>query len=877
MPDIPGALGWLIALLSTDVRDRCFLPTFYDLHADYVTAIDSASRGRQLLLGLTFRARVAAAFLECGLLTLMQARRTRLRLSLHDVTFAARMLVKSPGVTAAALAALALGIGANTAIFSVVHAVLLRPLPYDQPARIVRIYESARGSLQAVSPPNYLDWKAQARTLDHVAAFQDGTMTLGGATPEQLDAGFVGADIFSALGVAPLLGRAFSARDERPGGPRVVMLGHGLWQRRFGGDLSIVGRALPFDGQTYEVVGVMPRGFTFPDQIDLWFPLALSERDTNDGQRGSHYLDVIARLKPGVTIEQAQADVTSIEQRIGARFAGVQGYGIWVRPLLDAMVGDVKRPLWLLLGAVALVLLVACANVSNLLLARATARRAEIALRSALGASRWRIVQQLVIESLLLSTLGGLLGVLAATWGVRVLTTLLPRDLPRADDIGVKGLVLVFSLAVSMVAGLVFGVAPAVYASVPDLATFLKESGRDGRMLGSRRRFLNALIAAEVALALVLLTGASLTARSFMRLNGVAPGFDASSVLSCSVALPSGRYQDRAAVSRFYRTYVEQLSAQPGVVSVGGVMRPPLSNSGFGGTFTIVGRDEGPDQRMQIRPATPGYFETLRIPIRRGRAFTPADREDGANVVIVSEEAARRFWPGEDPIGRRIRLHPSMGWREREREIVGVVGDVKIRQLDAAVVPVAYTPHAQYVSNEMTVFVRAAGDPIALVPMVTQTLGRIDRDVALTEIGPATNLMARAVAPARFRMLMMGLFAIVALTLAAVGLYGVMAYTVGQRRNELGVRIALGAESRVLQRRVLVEGMRPVAVGIAIGLGGAALLTQVMSTLVFEINVFDPVTFTAAPLVLALAAAVACYLPARRATTVDPLIALRHQ
>jgi putative ABC transport system permease protein len=877
MHDLPRFVGRLAGLLSSEVRERCFLPTFFDLQSDYLTASERATPFRRGVLGLAFHARVMAALIECCVLTLLAALRTRPRLGLQDFTFAARMLVNSPGLTAAALAALALGIGANTAIFSVVYAVLLRPLPYDEPARIVQIHESARGSLQAVAPPNYVDWKAQSRAFEYVAAFQDGTMTLGGSAPERLDAGFVGADVFRVLGVPAMLGRTFSSEEEHPGGPRAVMLGHGVWQRRFGGDPSIVGRILPFDGRDYQVVGVMPSGFTFPGQIDLWFPLVLDEGDTTDKQRGAHYIDVIGRLKPGVTIGQAQDDLAAIEQRIGVRFEAVRGYGVWVRPLLESMVGEVRRPLWLLLGAVVFVLLVACANVSNLLLARASSRRAEIALRSALGASRWRIVRQLLIESLMLSTAGGVLGVLAATWGVRVLGTMLPRDLPRTDDIGVNALVLAFSVVLTMVAGVVFGVAPAIYASVPDLSTFMNDAGRDGRMGRSRRRFLDVLIAGEVALALVLLAGASLTARSFVRLNSVAPGFDASSVLSLSVALPSGRYADRAAVSQFYRRYTEELAAQPGVVAIGGVMRPPLSNSGFGGTFTIVGRDEGPDQRMQVRPVTPGYLETLRIPLRRGRVFTAADRESSANVVIISDEAARRFWPGDDPIGKRIRIHVAIGVPEREREIVGVVGDVKIRSLELAAPPVAYVPHGQYVSDEMTIFARAAGDPMSLVPIVRDTLARIDREVALTEVGPATNLIAAAVAPSRFRMVMMGLFGVVALALAAVGLYGVMAYSVGQRRSELGMRVALGAEPSVLLRLVLREGMTPVAIGIAVGLAGAAALTRLMSTLVFQIDVFDPFTFAAVPLVLGIAAAVACYLPARRATRIDPLIALRHQ
>jgi putative ABC transport system permease protein len=796
----------------------------------------------------------------------------------QDIRFAVRMLLKTPGFTAVAVAALALGIGANTAIFSVIHAVLLRPLPYADESRIVRIHETSRQGVQTVAPPNYLDWKAQSQTLERIACYQDGTMTLGGSeTPERLDAGFVATDLFDVLGVPPLLGRVFSAEEERAGGPKVVMLGHDLWQRRFGGDRSILGRRLTFEGRDYEVIGIMPRGFTFPEQVALWFPLVLTERDTNPGQRGAHYLFVAGRLKPGVTLRQANDEIGAIEQSIATRFSQVQGYGVWVEPFLDAVVGDVRQPLIMLLGAVAFVLLIACVNVSNLLLARGAGRRVEMALRSALGAGRWRIVRQLLAESVVLSMAGGVAGVVLAMWGVRALSTVLPHDLPRSEGVGINAFVLLFSVLVSILTGLVFGVAPAVYASTPDLSAFLKDAGRDGRTTGGRRRFRGALVTAEMALALMLLAGAGLAIRSFDRLTRVDPGFDPSQVLSMSVVVGDARYSDVASVAEFYRRYIEALATQSGVVSAGGVMRPPLDHSGFGGTFTIIGREEGPDQRMQVRPATPGYFETLRIPLRRGRFFTPADTPQAANVVIISAEAARRFWPGEDPIGKRVRIHVALGIPEREREIVGVVGDVKIRTLEAGPSPVAYVPHAQYTSDEMTIFVRTTGDPQALVPMVIAQLRQIDRGIALTDVRPATQLVSSAVAQPRFRMILLGLFAVMALMLAAVGLYGVMAYSVGQRSSELGLRMALGAETSDVLRLVLKEGLMPVAIGIVIGLLGAAALTRLMSTLFFSVGPFDPITFTAVPLLLTFVAAVACYIPARRATRVDPLTALRYQ
>ena len=796
---------------------------------------------------------------------------------LQDIRFAFRILRKSPGFTAVATIALALGIGANTAIFSVIHAVLLRPLPYTDPAAIVEINEAMRGSLQSVSPPNFLDWKSQNRTLSGIAAYQDSTMTLGGGSVAQrLDAGFVGADLFGVLGVSPFMGRGFLASEERQGGALVVVLGYGIWQRRFGADPQMVGRSLKFEGKDYQVIGVMPRSFTFPGEIDLWFPLVLTDRDTNPGQRGAHYLNVVARLKPGVSVEQAYADLSAIERSIATQFSTVQGYGVWVRPLLDAMVGDVRRPLLMLLGAVGFVLLIACVNVSNLLLARAAGRRVEIAVRCALGAGRWRIVRQLLAESVMLSLAGGVLGVLFASWGVRALSGVLPQDLPRSSTIDVNGLVLLFSVMVSLSTGILFGVAPAAYASTPDLSAFLKDARRDGRSASGHGTFRSVLIAAEVALALVLLAGAGLAIRSFERLNRIDPGFDPDHVLSLSLSLPEARYPDVASVARFYKTYVEALAAQPGVIAAGAVMRPPLSQGGLGGTFSIIGRDAGDDQRMQVRPATPGYFETLRIPVRRGRYFSAIDGELGAHVAIVSDEAARRFWPGEDPIGKRIRIHVSIGVREREREIVGVVGDVKIRTLEAAAAPVVYVPHAQYVADEMTVVVRTAGEPLASVPLVTAQLAQIDREVALTNVRPAERMVSASVAQPRFRMLMLGLFALIALGLAAVGLYGVMAYSVGQRRGELGLRIALGADSGDVLRLVLRQSLMPVGIGIAVGLLGAGALTRIMSTLFFDVSPFDPITFTAVPVLLAVVAAIACYIPARRATRVDPLAALRY-
>ena len=795
---------------------------------------------------------------------------------MQDLRYALRMLWKHPGFTAVATITLALGIGANTAIFSVVHAVLLRPLPYNGPDRILALNETARGSVTTISPPNLMDWKAQNTTFSAIAAYEDTTVTLsGGFEPEQLDAALVGVELFEVLGVAPMRGRGFESNEAKPGGPRAVVLGYGPWQRRFGGDEAIVGRMLTFDGRPFQVVGIMPRGVTFPGEIDLWFPLRLAEDELTPNQRGAHYLNAVGRLNPDVTIEQAIGDLARIEQRIADQHSSVQGYGVWATPLLDSMVGGVRRPLLLLLGAVGFVLLIACANVSNLLLARASARRTEIAVRSALGAGRWRIVRQLLAESVLLALAGGVCGVLLAVWGVRALDVLLPQNLPRAGGIDVNATVLLFSVIVSMATGILFGVVPSIYASSADLAAFLKDARRDGSSGGVRRTFRGALVSIEVALALVLLIGAGLAMRSFDRLSGIDPGFDPSGVLAVSLSVPGARYPDTAAIARFYQQYVESLGTQPGVAAAGAVMIPPLARSGFGGTFSIVGSDDSDDRRMQVRAATAGYLEALRIPLRRGRVFSEADRASGLPVTIISEEAARRYWPGRDPIGQRLRLHVGISGREPVREIVGVVGDVKLRAIDSAPAAVAYVPHGQYVADTMTVFVRGMGNPMALLPMVKSQLAGIDREIALARVRPATEIVAASVSDPRFRMTLLGLFAAMALVLAAVGLYGVMAYAVSQRRGEIGVRMALGADRRDVLRLVLAQGMLPVAIGMAAGLAAAGALTKVMSGLLYEVNPLDPVTYVGVAVVLSVVAAIACYIPARRATLVDPLAALR--
>jgi predicted permease len=699
----------------------------------------------------------------------------------------------------------------------------------------------------------------------------------GGESPERLDAARVGADFFDVLGVPPLLGRTFSAAEAQVGGPQAVILGHGLWQRRFGGDRAVLGRLLTIEGESYQVVGVAPRSVTYPDDAELWLPLVFEPRDLEPRQRGAHYLSVVGRLKPGINRAAAEADIAAIEQRIAAEHARVQGYGIWLQPVFESIVGQYRRPLWMLFGAVVFVLLIGCANISNLLLSRAVARRTELGIRTALGAGRWRIVRQLLVESTLLAVVGGAAGLLLAAWSSRALAALVPLDVPRLDGIAIDSRVLLMTLFVSLVAGLLFGLAPAIEASRGDLITSLKEARREGAGV-SRRAVRHTLVAAQVALALVLLAGAGLAVRSFDRLTSVDTGFDPRGTLAFGLSLPSARYSDAASIAGFYRDYVGALAAQPGVSSVGAVARPPLARGGFGGSFTLIGRPEPPDEpSMAVRAATPGYLETVRIPLRRGRTIVAADTASAPHVAVISEAAARQYWPGEDPIGQRIRIHVSTGTREREREIVGVVGDVRAGRIELAPAPLVYVPHAQYPFDTMTVFVRTTGEPVRLAPMVRTQLASIDRDVAIGRMRPGEALVDDAVAQPRFRMRLLAFFAATALGLAALGLYGVMAFGVNQRRGEIGLRLALGADRAAVIGLVLRQGLTPVVVGLGAGLAGALVLTRAMRGLLYEVTPFDPWTFAAVSLLLATVAALACYVPARRAAAVDPLIALRSE
>lgn len=796
----------------------------------------------------------------------------------QDMIFALRMLRKAPGFTAAAILATALGIGGNAAIFTVVKQVLLQPLPYPEPARLVDVNEYGQsGRASAVSPPNFVDWRQQNRTLSGLAAYSDQVLTLsGGGEPVRVSAGIVDAEFLRVLRVQPQFGRAFTEDDTRPGTRRVVLLGHDLWQHSYGGDRSIVGRSVTLEAVPYEVIGVLPPGFGFPQDSELWIPLRLDGGDLAPNQRGAHYLAAIGRLRDGVTAAQAGADLDRIEQDLARQFPDkIGGYTVRAMPLLDSMVEGVQRPLLILFGAVGCVLLIACVNVSNLLLARATTRTGEIAVRAALGAGRGRLVRQLLAESVVLSLAGGAAGLLLGSWGVRALMALAPADLPRAASVSMDGSVLAFSMALSLLAGLSFGTAPAIVASRADLTVFLRDVRRDAGVSGGRRRLRSALVAAQVALALVLLTGAGLAARSFNRLLHVDPGFQTGGVLTFRISLPEGTYPTMASNVQFFRDYLERVTELPGVVNVAAVSIPPVTRGGFGGSFTIYGRPAGSDEgNAQVRSITPGYVEALRVPLRAGRVFDARDSETGARVAMVSESAARLYWPGENPVGRQLRVHVNESVNS-PREIVGIVGDVRTRGLELDPVPVIYVPHAQYGGDSMTIVARAAGDPMQLLPQMTGALKTLAPGVAFSRARTLAELVSANVAEPRFRTLLLSIFALVSLGLAAVGLYGVVAFSVNQRRGEIGLRMALGAKPATVLRLMLREGMMPVGAGIVAGLAGAAILARVMKSLLFGVDALDPLTFAGVALTLGLVALAACYLPARRALAVDPAATLR--
>jgi predicted permease len=796
--------------------------------------------------------------------------------------FAFRTLLKTPGFTLAAVLVLALGIGANTAIFTVVRAVLLAPLPYSQPDRLVRLFErDVIGSepFNVVSPLNYRDWMDQTKSYEQIAAVSDASFSLttqDGKLPEQLAGQFASANLFATLGMAPAMGRTFAGSEDSLQGPLLAVIGDSLWRRRFGADPKTVGSQMRLNGVNYTIIGVMPPGFDYPtSQSQIWVALWRHLDARSQRSRGNHRLSLVARLRSGVSVAEAGGELNGIAAAIHeqAKNSGeITGKGATVAPLAERAVANVKSTLIALFGAVACVLLIACVNVTNLLLTRAAGRRREVAIRAALGAGRAHLLRQFLAESLLLTTTGAALGLALAAWGSNVLVKM-AGNIPRVEYAGVNGAVLWFVAGLAAVTGIAVGLAPAFSASRVTLASAMQDGGRAMTSGRSRTIFRDALVTVEVALSLMLLAGCGLLLKSFARARSIDAGYSVHSALTLRVILPGARYQTASQRVAFYEALVERARALPGAVSAGLVTIPPLAGHWGDQTFTIVGHPPlPPGQFMDAlnRTADPDYFRTLGIPLKRGRFFTSADRLDRADKMIISESLARAFFPGEDPIGQRIQLGiPTF-------EIVGIVGDVK-KTVEAEILPTMYISQlgGSIGGNVVTLVVRTQGDPNALAIPLQRELGKLDPELPAIDVRTMEDIEEVAVKQRRFTMTLLTLFAGLAMVLASIGLYGVLAYNTQQRTTELGIRIALGASAGGVARMVLAQGMRPAAIGIVAGLAMGAGAARWIESLLFDVKPGDPQVLGATVVLLALVSAVACLLPAWRAGRVDPAVALR--
>lgn len=800
----------------------------------------------------------------------------------QDIRYGARVLFRNPTFAAVAILVTALGIGANTAIFSVVNAVLLRPLPYEHPERLVKILsvDTKRGETgSSVSFPNVYDYRGQNDTLDAIAVYTDRTAELsGGAGPERIVGLDCSIDLFKVLGTQPILGRTFMPDDEKSASS-VVVLSYGMWQRRFGADPDIVGQQLTLNGQQKTVIGILPASFTFPfinEQLECFLPL--NPTGQREMQRGAGFFEALGRLKPAVTISHAEAQLQTIAAGLEQQYPKEDdGQTVSLISAHEDLVGNLRTTLLVLLGAVGFVLLIACANVANLQLARATRRGREMAIRVALGASRTRIVSQLLTENLLLSILGGALGLLFAVWGVELISSFVPADIPRVTEAGLDPAVLLFTLATSIMTGVFFGLAPALQASKTNLNESLKEGGRsttDGR---ARHRLRSLLIVSEVALSLVLLVGAGLLARSFLRLRNTNPGFNAQNVLSAAVSLPAARYPKDEQVAGFYQRVIERAAGMPGIQAVGAILPLPFSENSISTSFSVEGMPDsgpGPQPTAGARIITGNYFSVMGIPLISGRTFDERDASAAPKVVIINEALATRFFPNGDAVGRRL----SLGLNDIHGEIVGVVGDVRNRSLDKEAGPEFYVSAQQLPINTMSLVVRTkTNDPASPGGILRSVMQELDKDLPLYRVRPMESLVSATVARQRFSMTLIMAFAGLALALAAAGIFSVMSFLVAQRTHEIGVRMALGAQPGTIVKMVVRQGAALTLVGVTAGLAVSFAVTRLLQSLLYEVSATDPATFIIVPLVVTGAALAACFVPARRATRVDPMIALRYE
>jgi putative ABC transport system permease protein len=798
---------------------------------------------------------------------------------LKDIRYGVRSLLKRPGFTVIAAVTLALGIGANTAIFSVVNTVLLRPLPYRDAQHIVTVWQNNAKAGQTrndVSPANFLDWQEQSHSFESLTGIEPfGFSMIGNGEPERFAAWLVTQGFFETLGTNSLRGRTFTAQDYQEGNERVVVISYALWQRRFGGDQSSVGQKVTLNGQPYTVVGVMPPEFQFPEDRDVWAPRVVRERDRQ--LRGATYWNVVGRLKPGVTINQAQQEMNVIAGRLAEQYPDANGgVGATVVSLPDQLTGHVKSALWILLGAVGFVLLIACGNVASLLLVRGAERHREFAIRSALGAARVRLIRQLLTENLLLAILGGTGGLLLASWGVRAILSLNSAKIPRIEYVRMDVRVLVFAMGVSLLTAILFGLIPAAQFSRPDLQSTLKQGGRGAGSGPEHHWARNSLVVAEVAVALVLLTGAGLLVRSFVSVMSVNPGFDKDRVLALQVFLNRNVYKPEQ-VSTFFEQSLEKISQVQGVQSAAIVASPPFINLEQSAFFTIQGQPappKGSESKAFYTEVSPDYLSALSVPLRAGRFFTKFDKSDSAPVVVINQTMARRYFPNEDPVGKQLTVIFD---QPESREIVGVIGDVLHSGLDSNVRPELFVPYWQSPNPQMTFVVKTTPDAAAMLPAVKSAIREVNHNQTFAKTSTMDQLVDDSLKQRRFNLSLLVTFAVLALVLAGVGVYGSINYSTKQRTHEIGLRMALGAQPRDVMRLIVGHGLALSLMGVAIGLVASFGLTRLMSGLLFGVSATDPVTFAAISVLLMVIGLLASWVPARRAMKVDPLVALRYE
>jgi putative ABC transport system permease protein len=793
---------------------------------------------------------------------------------INDARYAVRQLFASPGFSTVAILTLALGIGVSSAMFSVINAVLLRPLPYPDPPSLVRVYESLpRHGRFSVAPATFLDWRKQNSTFEHLAAFTGRNAAFSDASgPEMILGAAVSWDLFQVLKVAPALGRSFTPEEDTPGRSNVLVLSDGLWQRRFGGDPAILGRSITVGGSPVTIIGVMPRGFSFPARdVAFWTPLAI---DPGSASRGGHFLAVVGRTKPGIAVEQADADMRNISARLALQYPDTSAEeSAEVERLHDSVIGQTRPALLTLLAAVGVLVLIACANVANLLLVRASIRGKEIAIRTALGAGRPRLVLQMLVESLVVAFVGGALGLALAYFAIAPIRVLSAGSIPRVDEISIDWMVLTFAFMLSLVTGVLFGLAPAWHAARSGLSEVLKEGGRSSAISGTRW-VRHALLVGEVALSLVLLAGATLLIRSFARITSVDPGFQPERVLAFRVSLPELTYPEPHHRIAFYDRLLNQLEAQPQIASAGLTQTLPMRGD-YMLSFTVEGRPTpkpGETPSANYRAVSPNFFRALGVPLLSGRLLTDRDADKAPMVALVDQAFVDRHFPGEDPLGRGIDIGNGT---DGFYEIVGVVGNMRHDGLDRRPTATMYVPFKQGVFGTVWIVARTQGDPAQFSLNARAALREIDPTLPAFAMTPLGNVVSESVAQRRFSLLLLAVFAVVAVSLAAVGLYGVVAYSVSLRTQEIGVRIAIGAGHGDVMGLIVGGGMKLAMIGIALGLAGALALARLIETLLFEVGPFDPISYLMTAAVLLLVAAVACYVPARRAVRVDPVIALR--